>query len=323
MKRLFGKLNNFFRKPFVYAVIFSLILTGCVGYSLLAVFVIPSYETAVTYAKTNSYLVTEDTEESETEDVETTEEIKAETIITDSTYSDENITITITTKVVNDTTVYICDIYCSIQYLQTALANSTYGTNVTEKTSEIADSVGAILAINGDFYGANKKGYVIKNGVLYRDTVRNDSEYGDLVVYSDGSWDIIYEDEISAEELMEDGVVQLFAFGPTLVYDGEIVVSEDDEVDRSMTNNPRTAIGIVEDGHYVFVVSDGRTDESEGLSLYELAQVLEDCGCTLAYNLDGGGSSTLVFMGEVINKPTTLGNGIKEREVSDIVYIGY
>lgn len=323
MKRLFGKLNNFFRKPFVYAAIFSLILTGCVGYSLLDVFVIPSYQTAVTYAKTNSYLVTGDTEETETEEDETTEETEAETIITDSTYSDENITITITTKVVNDTTVYICDIYCSIQYLQTALANSTYGTNVTEKTSEIADSVGAILAINGDFYGANKKGYVIKNGVLYRDTVRSDSEYGDLVIYSDGSWDIIYEDEISAEELMEDGVVQLFAFGPTLVYDGEIVVSGDDEVDRSMTNNPRTAIGIVEDGHYVFVVSDGRTDESEGLSLYELAQVLEDCGCTLAYNLDGGGSSTLVFMGEVINNPTTSGNSIKEREVSDIVYIGY
>jgi len=323
MKRLFRKLNYFFRKPFVYAVIFSLILTGCVGYSLLDVFVIPSYEAAVTYAKTNSYLVTEDTGETETEDVETTEETKAETIITDSTYSDENITITITTNVVNDTTVYICDIYCSIQYLQTALANSTYGTNVTEKTSEIADSVGAILAINGDFYGANKKGYVIKNGVLYRDTVRSDSEYGDLVIYSDGTWDIIFENEISAEKLMEDGAVQLFAFGPTLIYDGEIVVSEDDEVDRSMSNNPRTAIGIVEDGHYVFVVSDGRTDESEGLSLYELAQVLENCGCTLAYNLDGGGSSTLVFMGEVINNPTTSGNSIKEREVSDIVYIGY
>ncbi|MDR0957979.1 MAG: phosphodiester glycosidase family protein, partial [Clostridiales bacterium] len=69
-------------------------------------------------------------------------------------------------------------------------------------------------------------------------------------------------------------------------------------------------------------VSDGRTDESEGLSLTALAKVFTDRNATIAYNLDGGGSATRVFMGEVINNPTS-GRRIKEREVSDIVYIGY
>lgn len=46
-------------------------------------------------------------------------------------------------------------------------------------------------------------------------------------------------------------------------------------------------------------------------------------GCETAYNLDGGGSSTMVLNGTVINNPTTNVKKIKEREVSDIVYIGY
>ena len=71
------------------------------------------------------------------------------------------------------------------------------------------------------------------------------------------------------------------------------------------------------------IVSDGRTDESEGFTLKELSEILIEKGCITAYNLDGGGSSTMVFNGKVINKPTTNGKSIKEREVSDIVYIGY
>ena len=49
---------------------------------------------------------------------------------------------------------------------------------------------------------------------------------------------------------------------------------------------------------------------------------MEQLGAETAYNLDGGGSSTMVFEGSVINNPTTSGNSIKERRVSDIVYIG-
>ncbi|MDR0898472.1 MAG: phosphodiester glycosidase family protein, partial [Oscillospiraceae bacterium] len=66
----------------------------------------------------------------------------------------------------------------------------------------------------------------------------------------------------------------------------------------------------------------GRTRDSEGFTLLELAKLMQSLGCQTAYNLDGGGSSTLVFLGEVINQPTA-GRSIKEREINDIVYIGY
>lgn len=181
--------------------------------------------------------------------------------------------------------------------------------------------------MNGDYYGANSTGYVIKNGVIYRDTVRDDAENGDLAIYADGTFGIIYENETTAQELLDSGVVNLLAFGPSLVENGEIVVDTNTEVGQAMSSNPRTAIGIVEEEdsslHYIIVVSDGRTSESEGLTLYQLAEVLQSYGATTAYNLDGGGSSTPYFNGQVINKPTTNGNKISERAVSDIVYIGH
>lgn len=61
--------------------------------------------------------------------------------------------------------------------------------------------------------------------------------------------------------------------------------------------------------------------KAKGFPLYQLALFLQEMGVKTAYNLDGGGSSTMVFNGEVINHPTTNG-AIKERSVSDIVYIG-
>ena len=86
--------------------------------------------------------------------------------------------------------------------------------------------------------------------------------------------------------------------------------------------NPRTAIGLLSPLHYIFLVSDGRTKESKGLSLLELAELMQDLGCVTAYNLDGGGSSTFWFNGRVLNRPTTYGKQIEERSISDIVYIG-
>ncbi|MBR1691659.1 MAG: phosphodiester glycosidase family protein, partial [Lachnospiraceae bacterium] len=112
---------------------------------------------------------------------------------------------------------------------------------------------------------------------------------------------------------------------PALLTGGEVSVTENEEVGKAKASNPRTAIGIYKDHgdgiHIMFVVSDGRTDASEGLSLYELAAFMQTLGADTAYNLDGGGSSTMYYDGKVINNPTTNGN-IKERSVSDIVYIG-
>ena len=296
-----------FKKSYVYASLFGLLLTASFGYSMLKTIVLSESITTVKANTTSSSASTTATNVS----------------TSDTSYSDDNISITLTEKTVSNTQVYIADItVSSAEYLKTALAQNTYGTNVTAKTSVTAANNNAILAVNGDYYGANSTGYVIRNGVVYRDTVREDSSNGDLAIYKDGSFKIIYEDEISADQLVKDEVVNLLAFGPSLVENGEIVVDTNSEVGQSMASNPRTAIGIIDENHYIIVVSDGRTSESQGLSLYELAEVMKSYGVKTAYNLDGGGSSTLYFNGQVINKPTTNGN-ISERAVSDIVYIGY
>ncbi len=237
------------------------------------------------------------------------------------TYSSDGFDITLIKYRENDTDIYVADVIAAdSSYLKTALANGTYGRNVTAKTSEIAESVNAVLAVNGDYYGAQEKGYVIRNGKLYRDTALNDQE--DLVIYDDGSFGIINESEVTAESLISSGAVQTLSFGPALVQNGSVSVAEHEEVGKAMASNPRTAIGVVDENHYLFVVSDGRTSESAGLSLYELAQFMESIGAETAYNLDGGGSSTMYFKGSVVNNPTTGGGRTKERSVSDIVYIG-
>lgn len=234
-------------------------------------------------------------------------------------YEDENIKVTYTQYTTNGTTIHVADVQLSsAEYLKTAFAQDTYGKNVTEATSSIAEAHDAVLAINGDYYGVQEKGYVIRNGVVYRDKA-GDSEV--LCIYADGSMKIVDPSSVTAQELVDQGVWQAFSFGPGLVEDGEISVSLDTEVGRAKASNPRTAIGIIDDLHYVFVVSDGRTGDSEGLSLYELASFMEQLGVQTAYNLDGGGSSTMVFRNQIINNPTG-GFGNREREVSDIVYIG-
>ena len=302
---------KFLKKRYAYASIFGLLLTASFSYSMLKTFVIAETISTVSSASSSS-------------NAEAASKAAETATVTDTSYSDDNISVMLTEKTVSNTQVYIADVtVSSSEYLKTAFAQNTYGNNVTAKTSETAANNNAILAVNGDYYGANTTGYVIRNGVVYRDTVREDSSNGDLAIYKDGSFKIIYEDQVSADQLVKDGVVSLLAFGPALVENGEIVVDTKSEVGQSMASNPRTAIGIIDENHYIIIVSDGRTSESQGLSLYQMAEIMKSYGVKTAYNLDGGGSSTLYFNGQVINKPTTNGNTISERSVSDIVYIGY
>ena len=282
--------------------LYGVLLTGFTVYLFMDTFFISKV-----------YRVAEETEE---------QDIVLENNQEEASYEDGNISITLTEYREEDTSIYVADIVLSSpEYLKTAFAQNSYGKNVTEKTSEIAEGVNAMLAINGDYYGAQEKGYVLRNGTLYRSEAEEGQE--DLVIYEDGSFEIISEETITAEELLEQGAQELLSFGPALIENGTIAVTEEDEVGKAMASNPRTAIGIIDNLHYVFVVSDGRTEESEGLSLLELAEFMDGLGVETAYNLDGGGSSTMYFNGEVINTPTTDGRSVKERSVSDIVYIGY
>ncbi len=306
-----------FKKQTIWAVVYTAFLLSFTIYVLLDTFII-----SCVYAEAP---IDQEQISTETTETETAYEMKNDDetlLVSDAYYSDENITVEITEYNEYDSTIYVADIQVSsADYLKTALAQGIYGRNVTAETSETAEDNNAILAVNGDFYGAREYGYVIRNGTLYRSKASRDQE--DLVIYKNGDFSVINEEDIYAEELLADGAQQVLSFGPALISDDEVTVDPEDEVGRARSSNPRTAIGIIDDLHYVFVVSDGRTNESEGLSLYQLAEFMHSLGVTTAYNLDGGGSSAMYFNGEIVNNPTTGGDRIKERSVSDIVYIGY
>ncbi len=331
---------KFLKKPFAFGIMYSIFITALSLVLILETFVIPqdySDEAEMYTAGTNILAtkvpeVTEPDKETgiqvdqDTQSVITdadTEQPKTPEI-TENSYKDQNIQIKLDEVRYADTTVFVADIRInSLEYLKTAMGQDTFGKNYKELTSELATRKGAIIAINGDYYGAHNNGYVIKNGVLYRSKVRSETQYDDLVIYNDGSFGLINEKNISAKELVDSGAYQLFMFGPTLVKRGKVVVDEDAEVAVSMKSNPRCAIGMINELHYVFVVSNGRLENEKGLSLYELGIYMHDLGCKVAYNLDGGGSATMWFNGKVVNTPVTNGPDGEERRVSDIVYIGY
>lgn len=245
------------------------------------------------------------------------------------TYSNANVSLALTEKVFtsgsDETTYFVAHIkVSSAQYFKTALASGNkLVVNTKAKVATLAKNNNAIFAINGDGCGqSHTTGYVVRNGIQYRSSARDSSgETESLILYGDGSMQII--DELNTPLSSISNAWQVFSFGPGLIKNNAIAVTKNQEIsgDKSMNDNPRTAIGMVEPLHYVIIVGNGRTDESKGLSLYQLAQALAYEGCTLGYNLDGGGSSTLWFNGNVINYPTTNGR-YSEREVSDIVYIG-
>lgn len=203
-----------------------------------------------------------------------------------------------------------------------AFAKDSFGLNIIEYTSQIAADHNAVFAINGDYYGFRSDGIVIRNGVIYRDVPARTG----LAFYRDGSIKIYDETQTSAQALLDAGVWNTLSFGPALVQDGVVAADLDYvEVDTNFGNhsiqgaNPRTGVGLIADNHFVFIVVDGRSPGySRGVTLTKFAQIFKDLGCTQAYNIDGGGSSTMYFLGRVVNNP--LGKN-QERGTSDILYI--
>ena len=224
----------------------------------------------------------------------------------------------------NQVTYFVADVVVSdATQLQNAFANNQFGQNIIEYTSAIAEENNAIFAINGDYYGFRDDGIIIRNGVIYRDVpVRTG-----LAFYRDGSMSVYDETSTSAQELVENGVWNTLSFGPALIVDSVVqTIGARVEIDTNFGNHtiqgnqPRTGIGIISPNHFVFIVVDGRSNGySRGVSLTEFTQIFQSLGCTDAYNLDGGGSSEMYFMGRVVNNP--LGRN-KERGTSDILFIG-
>jgi exopolysaccharide biosynthesis protein len=252
----------------------------------------------------------------------------ATAVTSDTSYVSDssNIIISTLTTGSGDSTVtyYVADVVLDdATTLKSAFANDSFGENITETTSAISEANNAVFAINGDYYGFRDTGIVIRNGVVFRDEGARQG----LAFYRDGTVKVYDETATTAEQLVADGVWNTLSFGPSLLDNGEVAGGiEDVEVDTNFGNHsiqgeqPRTAVGIIDENHLVFVVVDGRSPGySAGVTMTGLAEIMQGLGATTAYNIDGGGSSTMYFNGSLVNNP--LGEN-KERGTSDILYIG-
>lgn len=250
----------------------------------------------------------------------------SDAVLTDDSWSADGTTLTVkeVTTGSGDATVtyFVAELHLSdATVLRSAFAQDSFGTNIVDETSDIAEQNGAVFAINGDYYGFRETGIVVRNGVAWRDAGAREG----LAFYRDGHVELYDETATSAQALVDAGVWNTLSFGPALVADGEVLDGIDDvEVDTNFGNHsiqgdqPRTAIGVVADNHLLLVVVDGRdTGYSAGASMTELATLMKGLGAVTAYNIDGGGSSTMFFGGEVVNRPSNGG----ERGTSDILYV--
>lgn len=210
-------------------------------------------------------------------------------------------------------TYYTADLYVtSVKQLHTAFANGTFGKNLRETTIQMAEDNDALLAISGDSYGNNETGIVVRNGILYRSDT-NDAEI--CVLFLDGTMKIYTPEEFDQEKILECDVWQAWNFGPSLLDNGSVKTTFE-TTSYLNGSNPRCAIGYVGPGHYKFVLVDGRNiGYSKGATMSELAEIMANEDCLLAYNLDGGKSSAMVYQGNYINQPVEGG-----RTISDIIY---
>ena len=184
----------------------------------------------------------------------------------------------------------------------------------------------AVLWITGDNLindEREEKGILIRDGRMFWSGEKEDT----LAIYPDMSMRIIKKGAMTPGALLEDGVENAYSFGPTMIDNG--VINDKAKFHRVRRTNPRTGIGYLSPGHYIAIVVDGRQNNySVGLPIWDFADLFASYGCTVAYNLDGGLSAAMIFMGEQLNTHSGVRTGSSDdisyqRAVPDGLMFGY
>lgn len=196
----------------------------------------------------------------------------------------------------------------------------------------VAQKNQAVLAISTDFaqyrYPKRDKnvGIIIRNGKVFSEKTRKAASKGFpnldvLALYPDGRMEVYDSDEKTADEYLAMGVTTTMAFGPYLIRDG--VLNEAGLAELSQSRAPRVAIGMVEPGHTFAMMLEGRCTESKGGTVGFLAEKLLERGCTVGFNLDGGETGCILFMGEQLNiVGGTKNKGGSARRTTELLGIG-
>ena len=237
-------------------------------------------------------------------------------VVTNSTfpikYSDSTCTITITKEWYENAYCYAAHIvFSDYDRFGTACGNGKFGGY--ETTSHANKRLGALLTINGDYAAPNLGYRVARSG-----KVMNDGATWCEGIYNNNNGVLAYRDSLDVAGqtlsiLIANGkATDTFQFAPAFLVDGVIKTSSDN------SRAQRTFIGTNGNaGDIWLVVSNGRKNDgkSSGLTYTQCAKYLKSKGCNFGIPLDGGGSSTMVWKGTVLNAAKE-----NERSVVDFVY---
>ncbi|MEA4914214.1 MAG: phosphodiester glycosidase family protein [Christensenella sp.] len=241
---------------------------------------------------------------------------------TDTSYKSANVSIEITKNTTGTESkpivYYLADIYIKdISSFRTAVALDYKDQNKGDRknvmsTLQLSQLTQSIIGLSGDNF-AFHDGIVVRNGVEWERIL---PVYGDVcVLYYDGTMET-YSQKIKGaqvDEIYAKEPYQIWTFGPQLLEDGQVPTSF-----ANGKANPLSAIGYYEPGHYCFILVDGRQkDYSWGMTYTQLAQVFFDLGCKAAFNLDGGDTAVMTYLGEWRSQPEES----SPRDTSDILYI--
>lgn len=242
-----------------------------------------------------------------------------EVVKTDSGYTSPNVSVSISKETfVSDsgqqTVYYVADIYVArVENFQTYFANGVLTYYGYQNPRQIAVDAGAIVSVNGDYADNQKEGFLVRNGELY---YSEQTTCDICVLYYDGTMVTYAPEDYTVEDVVAKGPYQSWKFGPALLDGNGQPLASFNIADEIVNENPRSALGYYEPGHYCFLLADGRQSFSRGLTMREMAQIFSALGCRQAYNMDGGASAVMTFDGQIRNNPSNGG-----RDSGDILLI--
>lgn len=241
-----------------------------------------------------------------------------EVVQTENSYTSQEVSITIETVVTmideKQVTYYVADIYVAgPENFKTRLANNKFSYYGAQEPKSLSRDAGAILAINGDYATVHKTGFIVRNGEVYL----SDLNRGICVMYQDGTVETHDQGNYDVSAILEKNPLHVWSFGPSLLDENGKALTEFNLAKGIGGRHPRCAMGYYEPGHYCFIQVDGRQNGySNGITMPNLAKIFEDLGCKVAYNLDGGQSSVMMFNHEFYSRPYLGG-----RNLGDILFI--
>lgn len=229
------------------------------------------------------------------------------------------------------------EIWCDIEageMVQNIEMDSAKREKVRVDAAENALAHHVVFGFNGDYYtyrlgssNGHPVGIEIRNGEIYYDAQYTEEiqffpNLDTLAFYQDGRADVHHSCELTPREYLEQGAYNVYSFGPYLIRDGKLSEWVMDS-GKSKAKNPRHAFGMIEPGHYIDIMCEGRLgSRSEGVTMPQIAFMAQQAGLVECCNLDGGQTAVVIFMGKQLNKIGEYDKKTNARPTCEIMGVG-